>query len=69
MYHLKLHDTCKFCLQIDHKEKASTARGFKVELKNQKQYLDLICPHCDNDFSDSNKKQKHVHDAHGGGRV
>ena len=69
MYHLKLHDTCKFCLQIDHKAKASTARGFRTEVKNQKQYLDRICPHCDKDLCDSNKKQKHVHYAHGGGRM
>jgi uncharacterized Zn-finger protein len=62
LYHLKYHESCKFCLQIRHKLKPTTLKGFHKEVKFHNNF---ICPHCDQEFVEKHKRNKHEEYAHG----
>ena len=66
LYHIKYHESCKFCLQILHKLKpVVTVKKFHEEIKWHSKYLELICPHCDKIFRERSKQKRHVDYAHG----
>ena len=65
LYHLKYHESCKFCLQIRHKLTPTTRIGFQREVKDHDLYMQLICPDCDRKFASVNKKKRHIDYTHG----
>ena len=65
LYHLKFHESCKFCLQIMYKLKPSTLKSFHQKVKNHKQFLNSLCPHCDQEFVEKHQRNKHEEYAHG----
>lgn len=69
LYHLKYHESCKFCLQIRHKLEPSTPKDFHKEIKKHESFMQFICPHCDKIFVEKSKKNKHVEYAHGNVRL
>ena len=69
LYHLKYHESCKFCLQIRHKLKPSTVQALQREVKFHEKYMSCICPHCDKEFVERHKRDEHVEYAHGKKRL
>ena len=65
LYHIKYHESCKFCLQIRHKLKAKTVKKLREDIKWHTQYLELICPHCDKIFREKSNMKRHMDSAHG----
>ena len=69
LYHIKYHESCKFCLQLRHKLTASTPQDFQKEVKFQAKFLGCICPHCGKQFVERHKRDKHLEYAHGKTRI
>ena len=69
LYHIKYHESCKFCLQLAHKLKASTSQDFQKEVKSQARYHGCICPLCDKQFVERYARDKHVEYAHAKTRI
>ena len=65
LYHLKYHESCKFCLQSMYKLRPTTLKSFHKKVKNHKQFLNSICPHCDQEFVEKHQRNKHEEYAHG----
>ena len=63
-YHLKLHETCKFCKKNRFKTYAQTSLQLVQDISKHEKFLKTVCPHCDNKFCEPFFRKKHVEFEH-----
>ena len=63
-YHIDYHFYCRFCVQNHHKTKASTEGELHHEIKEDIEYHQTVCYHCNKKFQDKDTCKQHIKYSH-----
>ena len=65
-YHFDYHEKCRFCKPSWFKYKAKTLKEFNSLMKEEFNYFNRVCPHCNKQFISPTHAKKHIDYEHKG---